>query len=414
MILGKKRFITVAIAFTIFITIVGLTLLVLYSKQHTGYPKSCDSPAVSVVTAKVAIEAGAVLKKEDLLVKDVPKQFLPHNPLLAYDLEIYLGQPVNSSIAEKNMILTSDFAVTQRKFGVEDLPPGQLALKIEGEAIQSMAAGVRPRDYIDVMVTLTDGELLANSFGGQRLDGEPHSIVALQRVLVVDVEDDESARSITLSVNSDEAERLAIWQNKTELNILARDAEDEEYTDIKLVGLKEAIDDIDITNRIRHERNLTAVEGGLAMEIPEASIGSLPSNLEAGSRIDVLGFVEPGKVAMEWFEEASALTLLQNVEVRAAGESITVLVTHDEAHLLSLLQVATTFYILARHPEYNDSVPVQRWTIEDSLEDLDIVHEMRRERSERPAPIYCDSGYSYDSKQHRCVSESELALPPCH
>lgn len=391
MILRNKRFIAV----TIIAAIAGLGLFYLYTVNQItcNGPNPYQSNVVEVITAKVTIEPGTPLREEDVLRREVPTQFLPPNPLWARDFEIYVGQEVKTSVEQGQMVLTSDFAEPERKFGVEDLSMDERALKIEGDAINSMAAGIRPEDYIDVMVTLTDEEL-------------PRSIALLQRIQVADVEDDESSRSVTLAVTPDEAELLAVIQSEATLNILARDADDEHFHHARSIGLQEALEDVDITNRVRFERDNDSADGKLAMEIPESSIRSLPSEVEAGSRIDVLGVLDPDKLTMEFFEEFVALTVLQDVLVLAADESITVSVTHDEAHLLSMMQVATTFDVLTRNPQHHEIVPIVRQTVKHALQELEVGQRMRQQRQqvERPG---CDPHEVYDAAVQGCVPQMD-------
>ncbi len=64
---------------------------------------------VKVVKARENIEAGAILYESMVVIEEVPLRFLPPDPVLAVDLNIYIGAKLPVAVEKGAMILTSDF-----------------------------------------------------------------------------------------------------------------------------------------------------------------------------------------------------------------------------------------------------------------------------------------------------------------
>ncbi len=76
-------------------------------------------PQVEVVKAARNIPAGTPLTKDRITTEMVPERFLPPNPLLIEDLNIYLGIPFAVNVEEGAMVLASDFSVHELEANAE-------------------------------------------------------------------------------------------------------------------------------------------------------------------------------------------------------------------------------------------------------------------------------------------------------
>ncbi len=65
---------------------------------------------IEVVKAARNLRVGTILTKDKITTEQVPERFLPPNPLLEEDLNLYLGQPIYVKVDEGAMIVTSTFA----------------------------------------------------------------------------------------------------------------------------------------------------------------------------------------------------------------------------------------------------------------------------------------------------------------
>lgn len=100
------------IGYLVINTTIFLSLAFLYS-QPASY--DCHGPQMGtqyeVVVVNTDIPEGTILEAHHIEYRSVPEQFLPANPLLANEANIFLGQEVNTDIAQGSMVLTSDFYV---------------------------------------------------------------------------------------------------------------------------------------------------------------------------------------------------------------------------------------------------------------------------------------------------------------
>ena len=101
---------TQRIAPLILLSMASGLLLYLYAMQlDRSSCRGVPRDPVTVIKAKDDLLAGTPLTKDHIIAVDIPEKFLPPNPLLEQDLQIYLGTPLAVNLEEGAMILTSDF-----------------------------------------------------------------------------------------------------------------------------------------------------------------------------------------------------------------------------------------------------------------------------------------------------------------
>ncbi len=98
----------------------GTASLWLYAEQLDNEHEALVADQVEVVKAARNIPAHTSMTKDRITTEKVPRKYLPPNPLLESELNIYLGTPVMKNVEEGAMILTSDFSVKEVSRG---LPP---------------------------------------------------------------------------------------------------------------------------------------------------------------------------------------------------------------------------------------------------------------------------------------------------
>ncbi len=218
-----------------------------------------------VAVAAMDIPAGEPLEQEHVTTESVPKDFLPANPIMRDDIEIYLGQPVAERIDADSMILSSDFAVSDERATTLSarVPSGERAMTVSVDAISGVGGMLRPGDRVDILGTFPvqdEDELVPEAGAG----GQGYVTMSLlQNVTLLAVGDEFAGRdgqasgsygNVTLSLTPDESELMVIAQTRGELNLLLRNREDMEQVPVNRRTLREVLEELDVINRERKER----------------------------------------------------------------------------------------------------------------------------------------------------------------
>jgi pilus assembly protein CpaB len=255
--------------------IVGLFagfLIFLYGKQMEQGVEELTANPQEVIVAARPIPAGTPLEQDFIRTKTVPEQFLPANPLLARDVEIYLGQPVAGDIAPEVMLLTSDFATVDVSRTLSGrIPEGERAMTLPVDAISGVAGLLRPGDRVDILGTfpVSQDDQLIPEAGGDSIGYVTMSLLQNVTLLAVGQELSDIGGSrhqqqrggyanVTVSVTPDEAELMIIAQTRGRLNLLLRHRDDLETIPVTRRTLREVLEELDVINRERQERVVTA------------------------------------------------------------------------------------------------------------------------------------------------------------
>lgn len=188
---------------------------------------------VRVLRALAPIERGTLLRDELLVEASVPASYVEARAVRAADLARIRGVRTALALDTQDTLLWSDLAASQQVRDLSSLiQPGNRAVPIEA-ALADAEALIRPGDYVDVLANLSQPEAYTQT---------PHklvSVVLLQRVLVLAVgsvtdpqllraegtsqrsADGERAR-LTLSLKVEEAQLLALAQERGKLSVMLR------------------------------------------------------------------------------------------------------------------------------------------------------------------------------------------------
>ncbi|TXD38954.1 Flp pilus assembly protein CpaB [Lujinxingia vulgaris] len=263
--MAKKKLLIAAVIVGAF----AAFLLYLYTAQIQEEKDELMANPREVIVAARDIAAGTMLTREHVNTKTVPGQFLPANPLLSQDLEIYLDMPVSESIREGSMILTSDFAVAEVARTLSGrIPAGERAMTIPVDAISGVSGLLRPGDRVDILGTFpvgTEDNLIPEAAGNDSIGYVTMNLLQNVTLLAVgqEVSDIPSGdargnrgqySTVTLSLTPSEAELLVISQTRGKLMLLLRHRDDIEAVTVTKTTLREVLEELEVINRDRQKR----------------------------------------------------------------------------------------------------------------------------------------------------------------
>lgn len=264
--MAKKKLLVAAILVGAFAAV----LLYLYAEQLDDEHEALVADQVEVVKAARNIPAGTPLTKDRITTEKVPRKFLPPNPLLESELNIYLGTPVAVNVEEGAMILTSDFSVAEVSRTLSSkIPPEERAMSIPVDAISGVSGLLRPGDRVDILGTFPIGtkeELVQDAQGNKAVGYVTMTLLQNVTLLAVgqeisDVPTGEKGKrrrgsysSVTASVTIDEAELLTIAQTRGKMTLLLRNREDVEVSTITKKTLREVLEDLEVIQEKRQIR----------------------------------------------------------------------------------------------------------------------------------------------------------------
>jgi len=197
-----------------------------YLRQQNAATEAMKKSLQNVVVAAKELPAGTMIDEKALsdgLLKEVawPKDSIPAGSFSSADK--LLGKAVNIKLVAGEPILASRVNGEAGLMG--RLTAGYRALAMKVDEISGVSGFIAPDDRVDVIATV-------NAPGGSN---ERISKIVLQdkRVLSVASNTEQKgstgqiARSITLEVTPEEAEKLSLAQNEGSLSLALRSARDE-------------------------------------------------------------------------------------------------------------------------------------------------------------------------------------------
>jgi pilus assembly protein CpaB len=197
-----------------------------YLRQQNAAAEAMKKALQQVVVAAKDVPAGTMIDEKALadgLLKQVawPKDSIPTGSFSSTDK--LLGKAVNIKLVAGEPILASRVGDAAGLPG--RLTPGYRALAIKTDEVSGVSGFISPDDRVDVIATV-------NAPGGSN---EKISKIVLQDKRVLSVASNaeqkgstgQTARSITLEVTPEEAERLSVAQFEGQMSLALRSARDE-------------------------------------------------------------------------------------------------------------------------------------------------------------------------------------------
>jgi pilus assembly protein CpaB len=209
----------------------GVLLLALYVRRYEI--ETSGGERVQLLTVLSAIPRGTVLTDDMLGVREVPVSYVEARAIKASELSKVRGLHTALELDPQDCLQWSDLAIDVADRDLSSLvQPGNRAITVEAR----QNSLIQPGDYVDVLASFT-------SRNGQ--DYAATTVVLLQRVLVLAVGHEtqrqqfqfqaaadkargpfQGARNLTLSVELEEAQMVALADKNGELSVALRGGTD--------------------------------------------------------------------------------------------------------------------------------------------------------------------------------------------
>lgn len=214
--------------------LVGAFLLFLYLRHFERTMSGGEK--VSLLVAIKPIKRGEMLTDESLGAREVPLAYVESRAIGMNDRAKVIGVRASQSVNAQDLLLWTDLALAAEERDLSSLiQPGNRAVTVQaGTEDESKGyALIKPGDYVDVLVTTESRDAA----------GSGSAAVLLQRVLVLALglettatgavakskEDTSQQRNLllTLSLNLQEAQLLALATVKGRLSVALRNPDDQ-------------------------------------------------------------------------------------------------------------------------------------------------------------------------------------------
>ena len=245
----NRRALRIAVLLAAAATVLLLLYMRRYEKEMSGGER------VEVLIAIKPIERGSVLTDEMLATRAVPIAYVEDRAIKAAERNKIVGLQAANTIQPQQMLMWMDLAITTEERDLSSLvQPGKRGFTVRattGDDTRGNAL-IRPGDYVDVIVTMMNQGL-----------GEQTSVVLLQRILVLAVGYDTQSKAasatagkaqesygqrekvLTLSLNLQESQLLALALEKGRLSVAIRNVKDQRIVsnipDMKAQALSDTI-----------------------------------------------------------------------------------------------------------------------------------------------------------------------------
>jgi pilus assembly protein CpaB len=240
--MNRKAFLAASV-----LALISVTLVLLYMRRFER--ETSGGELIELLVAVKPIKRETVIKDDMLSTREVPIAYVETRAVRARDRAKVIGLPAEVSLEPQQTIMWTDLAInTEHRDLSELVQPGKRALTVlaGGSSDRDGNALIRPGDYVDVILTTLDGT------SSQRT-----SVVLLQRVLVLAVGTDTdvigmpsaragtsrraSDKALTLSLNLQEAQLVALAIQQGELSVAVRPPDEptivEDLPDMKASAL---------------------------------------------------------------------------------------------------------------------------------------------------------------------------------
>ncbi len=190
-------------------------------------------PKVNVIVASRVIHAGTLLRPEDLASKEISSSTVDPDatPDTPGSRRALAGAMVRRGYGEGELVRSADVMHPgDHGFLAAVLLPGMRALTVGVDAITGTAGLIWPGDRVDLILTLVIPDDAAAP--GHRVAAE--TVLTDVRVIAIDQQlvqgatpgsSEQPARTVTLEVNGDQAERVSVAMRLGRLSLAVRSAD---------------------------------------------------------------------------------------------------------------------------------------------------------------------------------------------
>jgi pilus assembly protein CpaB len=245
----------------------GASLLFFYIQRFER--EASGGERVRLLATVKPLERGAVITEDAISAREIPQAYVEDRAIKYIDRQKIIGLKVGGALAAQQTLLWSDLAVSndERRDLSSLIQPGNRAMAVKATSDDKSFALIHPGDYVDVVATM----VASNDKPDNKI-----AIVLLQRVLVLAVGLDTEARVenakpsardlvLSLSVNLQEAQLLALAMDKGKLSVALRNPSDPRV----MAGIPDMNSSALTDTKVRTEVQATRQKGPLKIEGPK-------------------------------------------------------------------------------------------------------------------------------------------------
>lgn len=246
----------------------GASLLFFYVQRFER--EASGGEKVRLLATVKPLERGAVITEDAISAREIPQAYVEDRAIKYIDRQKIIGLKVGGAMAAQQTLLWSDLAVAndERRDLSSLIQPGNRAMAVKATNDDKSFALIHPGDYVDVIATM--------SAAADKPDTKL-AIVLLQRVLVLAVGLDTEARTsentkansrdliLSLSVNLQEAQLLALAMDKGKLSVALRNSSDPRV----IAGIQDMNSTALTDTKVRGEVQVIRQKGPIKIEGPK-------------------------------------------------------------------------------------------------------------------------------------------------
>jgi pilus assembly protein CpaB len=225
-----------ALLLSLVLAAAGVTVLMFYMRRFEREMSGGERVALLMLAQPLA--RGQQISEEVLSVRNVPVAYVEDRDVKARERSKVIGLRTSVALSPQQTLMWTDLAITTEERDLSSLvQPGKRAVTVRATGAEDLRGNalIRPGDYVDVIVTMTEGQ-------DRSQQAQQASAVLLQKVLVLAVGTDTGATSIsdpkqanannrekalTLSLSLQEAQLLALAVERGRLGVAVRNPDDQ-------------------------------------------------------------------------------------------------------------------------------------------------------------------------------------------
>lgn len=260
----NRRALLVALA----LAAMGASLLFFYVQRFER--EASGGEKVRLLATVKPLERGTIITEDAISAREIPQAYVEDRAIKYIDRQKIIGLKVGNTMAAQQTLLWSDLAVAndERRDLSSLIQPGNRAMAVKASSDDKSFALIHPGDYVDVIATMIASVDKPDS---------KVAIVLLQRVLVLAVGLDTEARTsenskvssrdliLSLSVNLQEAQLLALAVDKGKLSVALRNSSDPRV----VTGIQDMNSSALTDTKARYEVQVIRQKGPVKIEGPK-------------------------------------------------------------------------------------------------------------------------------------------------
>lgn len=239
-------FLRLLVIFSLVLSATGLGILAMQLLQPPvqpqqvarveGPPTVAPTPKIRMLVAARPLSIGTLLKDDDMREMEVAGDAVPEGAFIggAESLAELRGALLRRFIDPNQPVIRTDvLRPRDRGFLAAVLRPGTRAISIGVDVVTGASGLIWPGDEVDLILTQTLQQQQGAESPGRRIVGE--TILSAVRVIAVDQQISHSgadasasrvvARTVTLEVNPEQAERVAVATQLGRISLVVRSIE---------------------------------------------------------------------------------------------------------------------------------------------------------------------------------------------